>query len=112
MLLYCFECVKPFATLSGYAWTQSKWTEADEVFRRAVDVGEKSLGGNHPSIAAWLSHHARVLKYQVQSAEGGKHRYIFLGFAHVRRPSRTKNARALRSTLNQSSRFFVFARAP
>lgn len=46
---------------------QGKWAEADDVFLRAIGIGEKTLGVNHRSVAYWLSDHARVLKCQASS---------------------------------------------
>lgn len=57
----------PSLTLA-YRWpSQGNYTEADSVFLRAIDIGEKKLGDHHPSLAMWLNNRAELLQQQVRA---------------------------------------------
>lgn len=40
---------------------QGKYSEADLLYLRAIEIGEKALGPDHPDLATWLSNRALVL---------------------------------------------------
>lgn len=46
---------------------QDKDAEADALFKRAIEIGEKSLGSDHPDLAVWLHNRAWVLTRQVRT---------------------------------------------
>ena len=54
----------------GLTWLPSmfrgKYAEADPLFIRAIEIGEKSLGPDHPDLALWLSIRAWGLMSQVR----------------------------------------------
>lgn len=43
---------------------QGKYAEADSLHLRAIDIGERTLGPNHPDFALWLVNRASVLEKQ------------------------------------------------
>ena len=44
--------------------TMGQYDEAEPLFRRALAIGEKTLGPNHPDVATWLSNLASLLYAQ------------------------------------------------
>ena len=44
---------------------QGKYSEAKPMFERAIEIGEKTLGPNHPDLAVWLNNLAGLLESQV-----------------------------------------------
>lgn len=51
----------------GFSRLQGKNAEADPLLVRAIRIGEKSLGPDHPDLAAWLNNRAGVLIRQVSA---------------------------------------------
>ena len=47
---------------------QGKYAEADPLFVRAIEIGEKALGPDHPNVATMLSGRAGFLASQVRAA--------------------------------------------
>lgn len=45
---------------------QGKDAEADLLYLRAIDIGEKTLGPDHPDLAVRLNNRALLLKKQVR----------------------------------------------
>jgi len=39
-------------------------TEAEPLFRRAIEIGEKVLGKDHPNVAVWYNNLAVLLRQQ------------------------------------------------
>ena len=48
---------------------QGKYDEAEPLFRRAIDIGEKTLGPEHPNLATGLNNLARLLRAQVRNEQ-------------------------------------------
>ncbi|CBN74654.1 kinesin light chain-like protein [Ectocarpus siliculosus] len=46
-------------------------TEADPLYLRAIEVGEKKLGPDHPDLATWLNNQAVLLRKQGKYDEAG-----------------------------------------
>ena len=46
---------------------QGKYEEADSLHLRAIDIGEKKLGPDHPNLATWLNNRAGLLENQVRA---------------------------------------------
>jgi len=44
---------------------QGKYNQAKPLYERAVEIGEKTLGPNHPDVATGLNNLALLLKAQV-----------------------------------------------
>lgn len=44
---------------------QGTYTEADSLYRRAIEIGERSLGSDHPDLGIWLNNRACLFKSQV-----------------------------------------------
>ncbi|CAN0500846.1 unnamed protein product, partial [Ectocarpus sp. 8 AP-2014] len=44
--------------------TQCDYTEADPLYLRAIEIGEKALGPDHPDIATRLNRRAGLLRLQ------------------------------------------------
>ena len=47
---------------------QGKFDEADPLYLRAIEIGEKTLGPEHPSLATTLNNRAGLLEQQVRFA--------------------------------------------
>ncbi|CAM9372606.1 unnamed protein product [Ectocarpus sp. 8 AP-2014] len=43
---------------------QGKYTEADPLYLRAIEIGKKKLGPDHPDLAMWLNNRAGLLYAQ------------------------------------------------
>lgn len=43
------------------------YLEADPLFARATEIGERVLGPGHPTVIGWLSNRATLLQSQVRS---------------------------------------------
>ncbi|CAN0586242.1 unnamed protein product, partial [Ectocarpus sp. 12 AP-2014] len=43
---------------------QGIYDKADPLYLRAIEIGEKTLGPDHPDLATWLNNRARLLKAQ------------------------------------------------
>ncbi|CAN0453882.1 unnamed protein product, partial [Ectocarpus fasciculatus] len=43
---------------------QGKYDEADPLYLRAIEIGEKTLGPDHPGLATWLNNRAELLRVQ------------------------------------------------
>ncbi|CAM9531172.1 unnamed protein product, partial [Ectocarpus sp. 12 AP-2014] len=41
--------------------TQGKYWEADPLYLRAIEIGEKALGPDHPDLGTWLNNRAVLL---------------------------------------------------
>lgn len=54
-------------TYSRHGRSQDKPREADGLFRRAIAIGKKTLGPDHPVIAGWLNNRAGLLADQVSA---------------------------------------------
>ena len=54
---------------------QGHYTKADSLLARAIGIGEKSLGADHPDVATWLNNRAALLEKQVR---GEKLFHVFL----------------------------------
>ena len=50
-----------------YPTSQGKLAEADRLFVRAIEAGEKSLGPDHLKLALWLHNRAKLLLSQVRA---------------------------------------------
>ncbi|CAM9733325.1 unnamed protein product [Scytosiphon promiscuus] len=48
---------------------QGKFKEADSLYLRAIEIGENTLGPDHPDLAAWLKNRADLLKAQDKHTE-------------------------------------------
>ena len=48
--------------------SQGKFEEAEELYRRSLDIREKALGPDHPKVATSLNNLAECLKGQVRTA--------------------------------------------
>lgn len=46
---------------------QGKYVEADPLYLRAIEIGEKTLGPEHPDLATRLNNRAELLKAQVSA---------------------------------------------
>ena len=46
---------------------QGKFDEADPLYLRAIEIGEKTLGPDHPDLATLLKNRARLLQQQVRA---------------------------------------------
>lgn len=46
---------------------QGKYAEADPMYVRAIDIGERTLGPDHPNLAVWLGNWASLLEKQVRA---------------------------------------------
>ena len=46
---------------------QGKFDEADPLYLRAIEIGEKTLGPDHPDLATLLNNRARLLQQQVRA---------------------------------------------
>lgn len=46
---------------------QGKGTEADSLYSRAIEIGEKALGPDHPDVATLLNNKGVALSYQVRA---------------------------------------------
>ncbi|CAN0518413.1 unnamed protein product, partial [Ectocarpus sp. 12 AP-2014] len=49
---------------------QGKYTEADPLYLRVIEIGEKKLGPDHPDLATWLNNRAGLLYAQGKYTEG------------------------------------------
>ena len=47
--------------------TQGKFEEADSLYLRAIEIGEKTLGPDHPDLATRLNNRAGLLRKQVRA---------------------------------------------
>ena len=56
---------------------QGKYDEADPLYLRAIEIGEKTLGPDHPDLATRLNNRARLLESQVRAVR--KFQIIFVG---------------------------------
>lgn len=45
---------------------QGKYTEAESLYVRALNIGERTLGSDHPEFARWLVNRASSLEKQVR----------------------------------------------
>ena len=45
-------------------WKMGRYDEAEPLYRRALAIGEKALGHNHPDVATWLNNLANLLQAQ------------------------------------------------
>lgn len=45
---------------------QGKYAEADPLCLRAIEIGERTLGPDHPNFAVWLGNRTSLLKKQVR----------------------------------------------
>ena len=64
----------PFALVDSFLTTpapllatQGKYEEADPLYLRAIEIGEKTLGPDHPDLATRLNNRAWLLKKQVRA---------------------------------------------
>lgn len=48
---------------------QGKLAEADHLYLRAIQIGEKKLGADHPALATWLNNRAGLLHAQVRATQ-------------------------------------------
>ena len=55
--------------LGGLFRAQGKYAEAEPLFRRAIEIGEKTLGKDHPDVAADYNNLALLLVDQGKYAE-------------------------------------------
>ena len=46
---------------------QGKGTEADSLYGRAIEIGEKALGADHPDVAILFNNKGVALSYQVRA---------------------------------------------
>ncbi|MEL6338224.1 MAG: tetratricopeptide repeat protein [Pseudomonadota bacterium] len=44
---------------------QGNYDEAKPLYERAIAIGEKALGAEHPDLATWLNNLAHLLEAQV-----------------------------------------------
>ncbi|CAN0281775.1 unnamed protein product, partial [Ectocarpus fasciculatus] len=45
---------------------QGKYEEAHPLYLRAIEIGEKTLGPDHPDLAVWLNNRAELLRSQTE----------------------------------------------
>lgn len=45
---------------------QGRYDEADPLYLRAIEIGERTLGPDHPDLAKWLNNRAGLLESQVR----------------------------------------------
>ncbi|CAM9264861.1 unnamed protein product [Ectocarpus fasciculatus] len=57
------------ATLAGALQHQGKYEEADSLYLRAIEIGEATLGPDHPDVATRLNNRAALLTAQVRTQE-------------------------------------------
>ena len=50
-------------------WHQGKYAEADPFYRQAIEIDEKALGGDHPTVATLYSNLAALLYTQGKHGE-------------------------------------------
>lgn len=53
---------------------QCDYTEADALYLRAIEIGEKTVGPDHPDIASRLNRRAGVLRLQVRIGQRSRQR--------------------------------------
>ncbi|CAN0356259.1 unnamed protein product, partial [Ectocarpus fasciculatus] len=46
---------------------QGKYQEADPLYLRAIEIGERTLGADHPDLATRLNNRAGLLEKQVRN---------------------------------------------
>eukprot|EP00752_Nemacystus_decipiens_P010455 g9314.t1 len=66
------QLAKAYATLGALTEHQGKVEEADRLYLRAIEIGEKTLGPDHPDypdLATWLNKRAELLQGQGKYAE-------------------------------------------
>jgi tetratricopeptide (TPR) repeat protein len=52
-----------------YHWSRAVWVEAEPLYQRAIAIGEKVLGPEHPDLAAWLNNLAELYRATGRYAE-------------------------------------------
>lgn len=55
--------------VSSFRRFQAKYADADPLFLRAIEIGEKTLGPDDPQLATLLNNRAGVLKDQVTAVK-------------------------------------------
>lgn len=64
----CFLAAKPTSlyrilpTPYPLAWYKGKYDEAERLYLKAIAIGEKALGADHPKVAEWLNNRAKLLQ--------------------------------------------------
>jgi hypothetical protein len=56
-------------TISNYLYYRAQYAEAEPLFKRAIAIGEKTLGPEHPDLAVWLNNLATLYSDQGNYAE-------------------------------------------
>lgn len=57
-------------TFNCPSFQQGKYNEADASYVRAISMGRRTLGTNHPELAGWLSDRAMVMAKKVNDGMG------------------------------------------
>jgi tetratricopeptide (TPR) repeat protein len=63
------EAANLFNTLGYYLKQHAQYAEAEPLYQRAIAIGEKVLGPEHPDLATWLSNLANLYQAQGKYAE-------------------------------------------
>ncbi len=58
--------------LSALLYRQGKYAEAEPLVKRSVAIGEKTLGPEHPTVAAGLENYADLLRKMRRRNEAAK----------------------------------------
>ena len=61
----CFSYSHPLPPICFFPALQGKYDDAEPLYRRALAIQEKTLGGDHPDVAESLNHLAGLLRSQV-----------------------------------------------
>lgn len=56
------EMATLLSSLARVNWTTGRYDEAEQLLKRSIAIGEKSLGPEHPSVGDWLSGLAHVYR--------------------------------------------------
>ena len=52
--------------MEQFLYFKGKYDEAESLFHKAIEIGEKVLGKEHPDVAVWYSNRAGLFEMQVR----------------------------------------------
>eukprot|EP00903_Cladosiphon_okamuranus_P018131 g16686.t1 len=65
------DVARSYSSVGRLFELQGKYAEADRLYLRAIEIGEKTLGPDHPNLATRLNNRAVLLKSQGKCEEAG-----------------------------------------
>lgn len=67
LAIFVSDAIKTLSVCTSASCGQGRYKEADPLFLRAISIGKRTLGSEHPTLAGWYGNRAELLAKEVRA---------------------------------------------